>query len=590
MMSRPTNLSKITINGEEYWPTPHEVNPNIPEDQVWTQYPPHELYLSDTEWYDAIGQDLIAQRRIWAIPSESGQVAAFEKLLADVPHRALDMMWAAALKGRPHVIRFLLGRGVRPMPVEANGDDVTLVPFHVAAAQGHLDCVKIFVEEARLPPDTLDDLGGTPLMRACFKSQPEVVRYLLSKGADLTVRQTASPDDSPGTSVFEFAAGGNSLACVKALLYRAQELEIEPYSLATPLALEAAAQSEEPEMLDLMLELGKYPAVNRQGSDEQEDITLTDSMKEAIESAFLRALKAERWDSLKSLRPYIYSRSPEGSYNWTHLKDETLDALWNGILAAVENDGEGNQALLIFLGDILLQKNSRLLSPKFRERRSENIGDAFFWACRFGSVAMLRILSEKYEKVDVNYLSHRVAPLMSSGLYIAAGSGENEVVDYLFLEHGGLPNLHLGHGKFANGTTPLWVAIWNGRPETSKKLLGRRGPVSELDDSIRTATEFPVTVVMTATMDYRAPVRLYLQDRWNKLFGETNGTMEDKGRIQDANENHMSYLAMTLEKEDMEWWDKIELRKSDEELLAMETNGRECKSDIACIEKKSELY
>lgn len=586
-MSRPPNLSKITINGEEYWPTPHEVNPDIPEDQVWTQFPYSELYLSDTEWYDAIGQDLIAQRRIWAIPTDSGQVAAFEKLLADVPHRALDMMWAAALKGRPQVIRFLLGRGVKPMPVEADGDDVTLVPFHVAAAKGHLDCVKIFVEEVRLPTDTLDDLGGTPLMRACFKSQPEVVRYLLGKGANLTIRQTASPDDDPGTSVFEFAAGGNSLACVKALLSRAQELEIGPYSVATPLALEAAAQSEEPEMLDLMLELGKYPAVNHRRSDEQHDVSLTGSMKEAIESAFCRALKAERWESLKSLRPYIYSRSPEGSYNWTSLKDDTLDALWNGILTAVEDDSEGNQALFAFLGDILLRQNSRLLSTTFQERRLENIGDAFFWACRFGSVAMLRILSEKYEKVDVNYLSYRVAPLMSSGLYIAAGFGENEVIDYLFLEHGGSPNLHLGHGKFANGTTPLWVAIWNGRLETSKKVLGHGGPVSELDDHIRTSTEFPVTVVMTATMDYRAPVKLYSQEKWSELYRKTDGTMEDKGRIKDAEENHMSYLVLNLEKEDMEWWDKIELRKSDEELLAMETNGRECKSNIECIEKKS---
>ncbi|KAK6219302.1 hypothetical protein LQW54_002290 [Pestalotiopsis sp. IQ-011] len=143
---------------------------------------------------------------------------------------------------------------------------------------------------------------------------------------------------------------------------------------------------------------------------------------------------------------------------------------------------------------------------------------------------MLRILSQKYEKVDVNYLSHRVAPLILSGLYIAAGS----------------------------------------------------------DGRTKTAAEFPISVVMTATMDYRAPVKLYSEEKWRELYRKTDGTMEDKGRIKDAEENHMSYLVLNLEKEDMEWWDKIELRKSDEELLAMETNGRECKSDIECIEKKSE--
>ncbi|ETS76847.1 hypothetical protein PFICI_10721 [Pestalotiopsis fici W106-1] len=577
-MNLPTRLSKITINGEEYWPTPHEVNPEVPEDQVWSQWPPNELYMSDPDWYDSMGQDLIVQRRIWAIQSESGQVDAFQKLLAEAPDHSLDMMWAAALKGKAHIIRFLLSQGIKPTAVKADGDDLSLVPLHVSAAQGHLDCVKVFVEEAQLPPDTPDDLGGTPLMRACFKKQPEVVRYLLGQGADLTIRQTSCEERNPGTNAFEFAAGSGCIACAKALLFKAQELEIDSSSLATPLALEAAAQSEEIDMLDLVLELGKYPRLDRNKFDEATMVALTDLRKDAIEAAFCRALSVGRWESLKTLLPYIESRNPEnGDYNWRTLKDQTLHALMNGILTSVENDSEGNQALFVFLGDVFLHPSSRLLSPTLREQRDEILGDVFFWACRFGSLAMLRLLSAKYGKVDVNHLSHRVAPIMSSGLYIAAGGGHDEVVDYLFLEHGGIPNIHLGNGKFVNGTTPLWIAIWYGYNRTTRRLLSLAGPISELDDMIMEAKQTPSAIVITATATYRAPVKIYSRAKWAELYGEIDESKESNGKLQDLEGNQMAYLVMTIEGDDIEWWRKLEFRKSDEELTAMETNGRECK-------------
>lgn len=46
--SMPAEIQKIVINGEEYWPTPHEVNPDVySEDMVWTQFPWDPAYMSD---------------------------------------------------------------------------------------------------------------------------------------------------------------------------------------------------------------------------------------------------------------------------------------------------------------------------------------------------------------------------------------------------------------------------------------------------------------------------------------------------------------------------------------------------------------
>ncbi|KAI6081385.1 ankyrin repeat-containing domain protein [Hypoxylon rubiginosum] len=238
-----SELGKITINGEEYLPTPHEVDPSEPEDKVWRTFPPNETYLSDPEWYDGLGQDPIVRRRIWAIPTEAGQIEQFRKLLTERPDRALDLMFAAAVKGKPYVLRFLLGKGVRATASEEAGDDLTLVPLHAAAAQGHLECVQILVEEAGLDVSTKDDLGGTPLMRACWCEHPDIARYLLERGADITARQSHFPGGDKGAqpSAFEWGCASGNVACCDLLLRHAKERDIEAAELCTPLACVTAA-------------------------------------------------------------------------------------------------------------------------------------------------------------------------------------------------------------------------------------------------------------------------------------------------------------------------------------------------------------
>ncbi|KAK6067414.1 hypothetical protein SCUP515_10147 [Seiridium cupressi] len=201
MANRPGNLGKIIINGKECGPTPHEVNPELPESMVCTQWPPNEQFMEDPDWYDATGQDMTAQIRTWATQSESGQIDAFKELLHEFAHHRLDIMHAAAAE-----------------PVAEERDYMPLGPLHVAAARGPRDCVNIFIEKAGLEPNILDHQEGTALMGACFGRRIEIVQYLFGKGGDVTSRQWLVPQGDDGTNVFEVAVGGGSVERAKQLL------------------------------------------------------------------------------------------------------------------------------------------------------------------------------------------------------------------------------------------------------------------------------------------------------------------------------------------------------------------------------------
>jgi hypothetical protein len=55
--------------------------------------------------------------------------------------------------------------------------------LHVAAALGVLESVKVLVEDVGIPVDVEGDNQETPLYKACKGGHPDVVHYLLDKGA-----------------------------------------------------------------------------------------------------------------------------------------------------------------------------------------------------------------------------------------------------------------------------------------------------------------------------------------------------------------------------------------------------------------------
>ena len=98
------------------------------------------------------------------------------------------------------------------------------------------------------------------------------------------------------------------------------------------------------------------------------------------------------------------------------------------------------------------------------------------------------------------------------------------------------------------------------------------GPVEHIDHAARPCQELS-RVVVAATKTRRAPVRLISEATWANEHGGLDDETE-KGSLVDGDGNEVHYVVIYLFEEDVEWWDKLQIRKSDQELLAMETDGR----------------
>ncbi|KAK5949035.1 E3 ubiquitin-protein ligase mib1 [Knufia fluminis] len=580
----PKNFSMITINGIEYMPTPHEVDPSQPEDMVWTQIPPHNLFLSDPTWYDGLGQSPIVQRRIWSLPEET-QIQEFATLLAEHPARGLDMLFDAALKGKPHVVRFLLGQGVKPTAKEAGNPDESLAPLHAAAYQGRIECVRILVEEAGVDVNVVGEFGGTPLMRACWGGHPEIVQYLLDAGADMTLRQTVADhskgtshdaetaiddqDRDQGTNAFEFAAGSGSVECVKKLIHHAEAKGINITELANRKSLAATAQSGNLKMLELILKLKNYPQQDPNGTWTSSITLLTTRQKAALEYA-LQITLTRNEKAVPPLLSYIEARDPASSKPiFPSLSQETFDKLVVFTYGMACNEVAFDLELLTRILNLFFTWTFTFTSSSIQDRNIL-INDAFVVAARHNNIEMLRFLTslpsthpEWNITIDPNHISQDTNPLWTSALYSAAGDGQVDAVKFLFDTYGTSLNVHLGNGKFANGPTALFRAVWDGQLEAVRLLLERGGgPVTDIDAGLQvslgqeteasheatngkdtrdgedtqwvlvednTATspisptpiQTPTRLVVVAAMAPPYPVMVMDEDGWTRRTGET---------------------------------------------------------------------
>jgi hypothetical protein len=75
-------------------------------------------------------------------------------------------------------------------------------PLHYAATSGHLEVIRLLLEEHAYI-DAASPNNTTPLMMAAHYGTPEAVKLLLEAGADPTLR------NDPGMTAIDFAHRGN---------------------------------------------------------------------------------------------------------------------------------------------------------------------------------------------------------------------------------------------------------------------------------------------------------------------------------------------------------------------------------------------
>ena len=106
-------------------------------------------------------------------------------------------------------------------------------------ASGKLSCICKTSESSFVGADINkhDDYGRTPLHIAASVDYPEMVRFLIEKGANVHAR-TAGEDQSP----LYYASKNEAVQCVKILLAYGADIEARDYKLRTPLYVSLLSQ------------------------------------------------------------------------------------------------------------------------------------------------------------------------------------------------------------------------------------------------------------------------------------------------------------------------------------------------------------
>jgi ankyrin repeat protein len=134
----------------------------------------------------------------------------------------------AAANGHLDCVRIL----IEEFKLDVNAqDDHEKTPLHHAAANGHADCARILIEEPKLDVNAQDDHEKTPLHHAIDNSHAECVRILIEEPK----LEVNAQDDKLKTPLHYAAANGH-LECIRILMQQPNiKLNVKDKDGRTPL-------------------------------------------------------------------------------------------------------------------------------------------------------------------------------------------------------------------------------------------------------------------------------------------------------------------------------------------------------------------
>ncbi|USW53908.1 Putative ankyrin repeat-containing domain superfamily [Septoria linicola] len=397
---------------------------------------------------------------------EAERTAGLRDWLREFNGESNTLMFHAAVAGAKDIILRLLELGIVP----SSETNLSLVPLHAACYNGHLDCAKLLVESG-MNINCRDEFGGTALMRAAVGGRTEIVRWLLENNARPHFRESREGK----YNALEYGAG-KDVEIVKMLL------EACGWS---PTALMGAASFGKIENFELIANKAGLLAPEspeKDGSTPQQR-HLNAEQWQAVIGALDRGGSGGNADIIRILLAFIPAKAVE--------KDDVREALEQSALRATS----GNHAEVVKL---LL--DFRIAGGADKDIVQEQINELLLDAANTNALETVRLLLDNYG-ADVNYRDRRT---QTNALYNAVVKNHAEMVEVLAKEYSA--DIHQGSGKFANGPTPLWLAIDRQYESATRALLACGGPVESVSMSL---VEGETTRVYVSTeRTYRAPVKL----------------------------------------------------------------------------------
>lgn len=550
-------ISTVTINGEEYLATPQEMNPDLAEDMVWSQFPPDAAFLSDYEWYDGVGQDKIIQRRIWSIPDEDGQLVQIRQLLHEFPNRGPDLMYAAVERGKSQIVWHLVQAGVLEAALPESFGRDKVPPTIIAAYEGQLECLKILITEGNIDPNIRSAEGATALMYACLGSQTAVVDYLLNiADADYNV---TTPRNG---SAINAAAENGCQECIEMILDRANDRNEAISSLITAETFWRTVQSDLPEMLTFLLNKTGYPLVGESKSWELDFLLCEEDMKAQVEEMFLKALATGKVKVLPTLHAYVKVIHKGSLHENAKSRDKVADMIPTGMAHVAEGDSGDHLQGFEMLWNMTYNEDAYFTNEQLVSYKQHILDDAFFAAAQYGSLNMSRFIASKHPNLDVNHRSEAVNPVGTTSLIGAAMYGHKHIVEYLLAEFADQLQINETAGDSPQCPTALWVAVWYGHVEIVELLLKKGGSQLYWIDPTARPADGPKSVIISvtkATDEVGKSVRIFSKETVCDEVSIPVHGLGDEGAGEDEEGFALRWLRLNVSQSDLEWWDNLQL-------------------------------
>lgn len=328
----------------------------------------------------------------------------------------LTILMIACLNGQPEVVKFLLDKGANVYAENLSG----FAPIHFACKAKRLEVVELLlahdIKQIDIP--TSRD-QTTPLMAACKKNSPAIVKLLLEKGASKKLY------DVYGYSAIHIACMSGSLDAVSELLENDDEgyIDFLDEQGNTPLNLAVAYNNKE----TVKFLIDKKANINLKDPYDYNAFHI------ACEEGHLEIVK----ELLSVFKDPLNQKTPEGD---------------TPLLIACANDREELVEFLIDCGGNI-------------DATDYNGFNTFHFACQNGWISIVeKILNnkKKYLNIDLKTLQG------DTPLILACQQGEKEIVE-LLLEHGADITT-----RNADDNSLLMIACRRSDQEMIKLLLDRK--------------------------------------------------------------------------------------------------------------------